>query len=282
MTEFKQIIGRGTRINEDFGKFSFTIMDFKKATELFAAPKFDGDPVQVYKPGPDDPVNPPDGEDVGGSPEGGGLGGGETGGGPTGGGGGWGGGGGARVRYHVGDVAVKVIGERVQYYSNDGKLITESLKDYTRKKVLTDYASLDIFLTRWKETDRKEAILQELKTQGVLLGELAEQVGLDFDPFDLICHVAFDQPPLTRKERAGNVRKRNYFTKYGAKARAILEALLDKYADEGIETIETLNVFKVQPLSAFGTPLEILGAFGGKDQYLQALKELEAFLYSAA
>lgn len=280
MTEFKQIIGRGTRINEDFGKFSFTIMDFKKATELFADPDFDGPPEQIYEPGPDDPVAPP--EDGEGEPQGeddgeGAEGGGDTGGGitpptpPS-----------PRIKYHVGDVAVKVTGERIQYYSTDGKLITESLKDYTRKKVLTDYASLDSFLKRWKDSDRKEAILQELKNQGVLLGELAEQVGRDFDSFDLICHVAFDQPPLTRKERAGNVRKRNYFTKYGAKARAVLEALLDKYADEGIETIETLNVLKVQPLSEFGTPLEILDAFGGKDQYLQALKELEATLYSAA
>ena len=280
MTEFKQIIGRGTRINEDFGKFSFTIMDFKKATELFADPDFDGPPIQVYEPGPDDPIVPPEigdsrphgerGEDER-EPDG-------TDGitiGPT-----------LppspRLKYQVDDVAVKVTGERVQYYGDDGKLITESLKDYTRKKVRSDYASLDDFLTRWKDSERKDAILQEMKTQGVLLGELAEQVGKDFDPFDLICHVAFDQPPLTRKERAGNVRKRNYFTKYGDKARAILEALLDKYADEGIETIETLNVFKVQPLIAFGTPLEILEAFGGKDQYLQALKELEAILYSAA
>jgi type I restriction enzyme R subunit len=280
MTEFKQIIGRGTRINEDFGKFSFTIMDFKKATELFADKKFDGEPVQVYKPGPDDPVTPPEGGGEGGATtEGGDVGGAETGGGGTGGGGG---GGEPRRKYHVDDVAVKVTGERVQYYGGDGKLITESLKAYTRKKVLVDYASLDHFLTRWKDSDRKEAILQELKARGVLLVEMAEQVGKDLDTFDLICHVAFDQPPLTRKERAGNVRKRNYFTKYGDKARAVLEALLDKYADEGIETIETLNVLKVQPLSELGTPLEILEAFGGKDQYLQALKELEAILYFAA
>jgi type I restriction enzyme R subunit len=285
MTEFKQIIGRGTRINEDFGKFSFTIMDFKKATELFADPKFDGDPVQVYKPDSDEPVLPPEDSDESGETESGDTGGSDTSGWDTGGGQDTGDGyviGEPRIKYHVGDVKVKITGERVQYYGNDGKLITESLKDYTRKKVLADYASLDSFLTRWKDSDRKEAILQELKARGVLLGELAEQVGKDLDTFDLICHVAFDQPPLTRKERAGNVRKRNYFTKYGDKARAVLEALLDKYADEGIETIETLNVLKVQPLSELGTPLEILEAFGGKDQYLAALKELEAILYSAA
>jgi type I restriction enzyme R subunit len=297
MTDFKQIIGRGTRINEDYDKLSFTIMDFKKATELFADPDFDGDPVQVYEPGPDDPVVPPDAGPGGDEPDAGEQEGeddvwGDTGDtgpdGPPDGddgdgdGGGGGGGGGRRVKYVVNDVPVWVVAERVQYYGNDGRLITESLKDYTRKTVCADFASLDVFLQCWTAAEQKQVIIEELRQRGVLLDALAEEIGTQIDPFDLICHVAFDQPPLTRRERAEQVRKRNYFARYGDKARAVLNALLDKYADEGIENIENLGVLKVQPLTDFGTPLEIIGAFGGKEQYLQALKELEAELYPAA
>jgi len=141
---------------------------------------------------------------------------------------------------------------------------------------------LDDFLRRWGQTEQKQAILQELEQQGVLLAPLAEEVGKDFDPFDLVCHVAFDQPPLTRRERAENVRKRNYFTKYGDQARAVLNALLDKYADQGVENIESLEVLRIQPLSDLGTPVELVKAFGGKEQYLQAVRELEEALYAAA
>ena len=285
MTKFKQIIGRGTRINEEYGKLYFTIMDFKKATELFADPDFDGDPVQIYNPGPDDPPLPPDDEDeesgdegTDDSPDGTtdsrfgtgagtGTNTGTDGGKP-------------RTKYVVHDVTVSVLAERVQYYNADGKLITESLTDYTRKKVHAEYATLDDFLQKWTSAEQKEAIVAELEENGVLFAELAEQVGKDFDPFDLVCHVAFDQPPLTRRERADNVRKRNYFAKYGDQARAVLEALLEKYADEGIQTIESVNILKVQPLDKFGTPVEIVRLFGGRDEYQTAVKELESALYA--
>ena len=163
----------------------------------------------------------------------------------------------------------------MQYLDADGKLITESLKDYTRKTVRKAYASLDAFLNAWNDADRKQAIIEELASQGVFLDELAEQVGRDFDAFDLICHVAFDQPPLTRRERAEKVRKRNVFAKYGDKARAVLEALLDKYADAGLTSVESLEILKVDPLTTFGTPVEIVNLFGGKQHYLAAIHELE-------
>lgn len=266
MTRFKQIIGRGTRINEEHHKFYFTIMDFKKGTELFADPAFDGDPVQIYEPAPDDSITPPDDngstidEDT--NDEGDGK---EK-----------------RFKYVVGDVPVEVIAERVQYYDKDGKLMTESLRDYTRKNVLKEYTSLSAFLRRWSEAERKQVIIHELEEQGVLFEALAEEVGVDFPPFDLICHVAFDQPPLTRRERAENVRKRNYFTQYAQTARAVLNALLDKYADEGVENLEDLQLLKLQPLNKVGTPIEIIRSFGGKAQYLQAIQNLQRELYKVA
>jgi type I restriction enzyme, R subunit len=274
MTEFKQIIGRGTRINEDYGKLYFTIMDFKRATALFADPDFDGDPVQIYEPGPDEsPVPPaaepdpaaPDrtGEDYPGGPflpEG-----------PA-----------RATKYYVDNVEVLVATERVQYLDEHGKLITESLKDYTRRTVRNAYASLDTFLTVWNSAERKEVLLEELAGQGVFLDDLAEQVGRDYDAFDLICHVAFDAPPLTRQERAAKVTKRNVFAKYGDKARAVLAALLRKYSDSGIRSVESLEILKVDPLTTFGTPMEIVKLFGGKPGYLDAIRELETALYQEA
>lgn len=182
----------------------------------------------------------------------------------------------------VNDVPVYVIAERVQYYGADGRLITESLRDYTRSAVRQQYASLDAFLTRWGKAEQKRAIIAELEEQGVLLHELAEQVGKEFDPFDLVAHVAFDQPPLTRRERAEQVRKRDYFTRYGEQARAVLEALLEKYADDGIEPIESIEVLKVQPLAQLGAPVQLLNHFGGREPYLQAVQELREQLYAAA
>lgn len=274
MTEFKQIIGRGTRINEDYNKLFFTIMDFKRATALFADPDFDGDPVQIYEPGPKQSPVPPD--DVGehdeeepqGYPGLDSVGGQEPSAvheGPA--------------KYYVDDVEVTVATERVQYLDADGKLITESLKDYTRKTVRKAYTSLDAFLNAWKDADRKQAIIEELSSRGVFLDELAEQVGLSFDAFDLICHIAFDQPPLTRRERADKVRKRNVFVQYGDKTRAVLDALLEKYADGGIKSVESLEILKVDPLTKFGTPVEIVNLFGGKKNYLAAIRELETQLY---
>ena len=280
MTEFKQIIGRGTRINEDFDKFWFTIMDFKKATELFADPAFDGDPVQIYEPGGDDSPVPPDApEDEGQDPPGDG----DTGLPPFGGDGSEGDG---RVKYVIGaEVSVYVVAERVQYYGPDGKLITESLKDYTRRAVRKEFASLDDFLRRWTDTAKKQVLIEELEAQGVLLEALAEEVGRKqgkvFDPFDLICHVAFDCPALSRKERAEQVRKKDVFAKYGEQARAVLDALLDKYADAGIESIEDIKILTLDPFSKLGTAPELIGAFGGKPKYLQAVQELECLLYRA-
>jgi type I restriction enzyme R subunit len=275
MTEFKQIIGRGTRINEDYNKLYFTIMDFKRATALFADPDFDGDPVQIYEPDAgDSPVPPEEQKDAplldndvdapppdvditidDGQPA---------------------------LKYVVDDVEVRIVSERVQYLDASGKLITESLKDYTRNAVRKAYASLDAFLNAWNGADRKHAVIEELAAHGVFLDELAEQVGREFDAFDLICHVAFDQPTRTRRDRADKVRKRNVFAKYGDKARAVLEALLEKYADAGLKSVETLEILKVDPLSRFGTPVEIVHLFGGKQNYLAAIQDLETQIYQEA
>ena len=289
-SEFKQIIGRGTRIEEDYGKLYFTIIDFKKATELFADPKFDGLPVQIYQPKGDDPIVPPDADaDVDAAADGSTKPDDYTG--PDGSGGAEGdadldddssGHSGKRKKFVVGDVPVYVHAERVQYYGKDGKLITESLKEYSRKAVREEFFSLDQFLKKWSEAERKEAILKELEERGFFFEDVATEVGKDFSAFDLVCHVAFDQPPLTRKERANNVRKKNYFTKYGDVARAVLSALLDKYADEGVDDIENIKVLAVQPLNKFGTPVEIIQQFGGREPYLKAVRELEALLYAKA
>jgi type I restriction enzyme R subunit len=285
MTLFKQIIGRGTRLREDLGKTWFTILDFKRATELFADPKFDGEPVQIYEPKLSDPVTPPD--DAAG---------------PT------GaaeplasnnpfecvppgdhiapdsllGGDGEPKKYFIGGlVTVAIARERVQYLSADGKLITESLRDYTRINLTKQYDSLDKFLQAWNDADRKAALVEELEKHGVLIEALAEEVGKDLDPFDLLLHVAYNMPALTRRERANRVRKRNAFTQYGPVARKVIDALIDKYADEGIATIESNEVLKVQPFTDFGTPVELIKSFGGRPQYLGALQTLERELYSA-
>jgi type I restriction enzyme R subunit len=271
MTEFKQIIGRGTRINEDYNKLYFTIMDFRRATALFADPDFDGDPVQIYAPDSDETVVPPDDSsgpenfepaDIGiddnlGASE--------------------------RVtRYVVDNVEVRVATERVQYLDEHGSLITESLRDYSRKTVRQAYASLDDFLNVWNDAVRKQAILDELARKGVFLDELAAQVGRDYDAFDLVCHIAFDAPPLTRRERAERVHKRNVFGRYGAKARAVLDALLWKYADSGIGSLESMDILNVDPLRKLGTPVEIVSWFGGKPAYLAAIHTLQTELYQRA
>lgn len=274
MTEFKQIIGRGTRINEDYGKLYFTIIDLRGATSLFADPAFDGDPVQIYEPGPDDsavppdaPADPPTGGESSDPPEPSGPDD-PT---PT-----------RPKRYVVNDVPVSILMERVQYLAEDGGLITESLRDYTRKTVLRNYAALDDFLETWSNAERKQAVLDELGKQGVLIDELAEQFGREFDPFDLVCQIAYNRPPLTRRERAEKVRKQDVFGRYEGKARAVLSALLDKYADSGIGSVESMEILKVDPLRGFGTPLEIVKLFGGKPAYLAALRDLESALYDQA
>ena len=264
LIEFKQIIGRGTRIHEDAGKLWFTIMDFKRATELFADPDFDGEPIVVFEPERDSSPVPPD--DAGGNgddeeidppPKG-------------------------SKKFVVSGVEVEVIAERVQYYSKDGRLFTESLTDYTRKTVQAEYATLDDFLQRWSEADRKAAVIDELSEQGVFFEALRERVGRDMDAFDLICHVVYGQPSLTRRERAESVKKRDVFTRYGAQARAVLDALLDKYADEGLVSVEDLGVLRVQPLSDLGTPIELVRHFGGRNEYIAAVQELAEAIYDTA
>ena len=273
MTEFKQIIGRGTRINVDYGKLYFTIMDFRRATALFADPTFDGDPVQIYEPDGDDaPVLPPDevtsSVNMDAPNEGGQNGIAEplisgTG----------------VLKYYVNDVEVRVLHERVQYLDGHGRLITESLVDYSRRTLRTEYATLTRFLNVWNDASRKQAIVEALAEKGMIWEGLAEQVGRDYDPFDLICHIAFDQPPLTRKERAEKVRRRNVFAQYGDTARAVLDALLEKYADSGLKRVESLDILKVAPFPKFGTSVEIVKSFGGKSAYLTAIRTLETALY---
>ncbi len=265
MTMFKQIIGRGTRIDEENNKFFFTIMDFKKATELFRDPDFDGDPVVIYEPEPDDPIFPPDPDDDDGEE-------GDEDDAPTG------------VRkIRVSGVDARIIAERIEFRGPDGQLITESYREFARKQITEEYRSLNDFIRKWNASDRKQAIINELEERGILLENLAEEVGRDIGDFDLLCHVAYAQPPLTRRERAEKVKKRNYFAKYGEKARAVLEALLDKYADEGVTTIEQAKVLKLKPFSDIGTPVEIINAvFGGKAAYEQAIRDLEDEIYGQA
>jgi len=282
MTEFKQIIGRGTRLLEDYGKTYFTIMDFRNASRHFADPAFDGRPEVVIELDDDDPVIEPEGEtetgdgvdypDDGGEiiiypPD------------PT---SGEGEGEDRPRKYYVGDVEVNVISERVQYVDKDGKLITESLVDYTKKSILQQYAKLDDFIKRWSESDKKQAIIEELESEGVLLDAVREELGRDdLDDFDLICHLAFDKAPLTKRERAENVKKRHYLYKYSDVAKNVLESLLDKYADEGIKEIEKTEVLQLEEFTKYGSPLKIVKEFGGKDKYEQAIRELEDEIYLA-
>lgn len=259
MTEFKQIIGRGTRVREDLGKLYFTIFDFRDVTRLFHDPDFDGpieqqDDFEPYKPGPgpEEPpaVTPPGHE--------------------------------KRPKYVLGGTSVTVSQRHVQYLDKNGNLITESLIDYTKRNVRNQYASLDEFLSAWNDADRKQAVVEELEKRGVFFDDLCEEVGKDLDPFDMILHIVFDQPPLTRKGRADHVRKRNYFTKYGAKAAAILDALLTKYADSGLTDLENVDVLKVDPIKQYGTQVYIVNTiFGGIAKYREAIRELEAALYAA-
>ena len=295
MTKFKQVIGRGTRINDKYGKLWFTILDFKKATELFADERFDGIPERIMTVTPSqinegsaeldevvdgesdaelDIVNGTDlayttqsdnggfdlgasmGDDMGVSEP--------------------------AKKYHVKGVAVQVMAQRIQYYDTDGKLVTESFQDYTRKTFTKQFASLDEFTKRWNDTERKQTIIDELANAGIIWEALQEEIGSDMDPFDLICHVVYDQPPLTRRERANEVKKRNYFTKYSDTAQKVLNALLDKYADAGVEEIESLNVLKVKPLDQLGSPMEIVReGFGSKQDYQQAISDLENEIYWA-
>ena len=276
ITEFKQIIGRGTRVREDYGKLFFTIMDFRGVTELFADPMFDGDPVVIYRPKENDPIIPPEGEETivdswpGGIHEPGTTYGPQTPGpiSPE-----------APRKYYVSGVPVTVINERVQYIGEDGKLIIESLKDYTKRNILNEYKSLDDFLTAWEKAERKEVIIEELESRGIFLDALAEEVGRDLDPFDLICHVAYGREPLTRQARAQKIKQATYFKKYEGKAREVIDALIEKYADQGITAIDDISDLIVSPFTEIGTPVEIVGFFGGREGYMKVVREIEQTLY---
>ena len=293
MTEFKQIIGRGTRLLEEYGKTYFTIMDFRNASRLFADPDFDGkpevvidlegnDPVDEPVPDPELPTdggkqNPEDGGNNGEVKEDGGkygpgdippFGEGEGEDKPR--------------KYYVGDITVKVLSERVQYVDKDGKLITESLIDYTKKNILQQYSRLDDFLRTWTTAEKKQAIIEELQDDGVLLDAVREELGkTELDDFDLICHIAYDKAPLTKKERAENVKKRHYLYKYSDTAQKVIEALLDKYANDGIKDIEDTKVLELKEFAQIGSPLKIVKAFGGKEAYQKAVQELENEIYYA-
>jgi type I restriction enzyme R subunit len=277
MTEFKQIVGRGTRVHEDTKKFFFTLIDFRGATSHFADPDFDGDPVQIYAPSEGDPITPPDDAPTTGEdaipptpgedesivdqpglplpPDGG------------------------QRKIYVDGVGVRIIAERVEYLDENGKLVTESLRDFTKTALKKHFASLDDFLKRWKSTERKQAIIEELEAEGLALDQIAEELGKNLDPFDLICHVAFDRKPLTRRERADNVKKRDVFAKYGGQARAVLDALLAKYADEGVLNLDDANVLRIAPFSAMGSVVQLIKAFGGKEGFERAVHELQDALY---
>jgi type I restriction enzyme, R subunit len=268
MTEFKQIIGRGTR--------------------LFADPDFDGEPVVIYEPKADDPVVPPELPPGTGEPDppSTGPGPGTTGGDVTPPGLTTGGNGEGRIKYVIDDVNVRVAVERSQYLDANGKLITEDyrvlLKDDIKKALQAEFGSMTDFLRRWNSAERKQAVLEELAEHGVPLEVLQQAVpnGAELDGFDLVAHVAFDQKPLTRRERAKNVKKRDVFGKYGEQARAVLEALLDKFADHGVQNIEDAKVLELPPFDQFGSKTQIRrGIFGGVEQFTQAVQALEQALY---
>jgi type I restriction enzyme R subunit len=187
--------------------------------------------------------------------------------------------GGKLKKVYVDGVGATIIAERVEYLDENGKLVTESLRDFTKKALKKRFASLDDFLKRWKAAERKQAIVEELEAEGLPLDPISEELGKDLDPFDLICHVAFDRKPLTRRERADNVKKRDVFAKYGGQARAVLDALLAKYADEGVLNLDDANVLRIPPLSSLGTPVQLIKAFGGKDGFERAVHEMQSALY---
>ena len=263
MTEFKQIIGRGTRLREKEGKMSFVVMDFRNVTRLFADPDWDG-PIEIddefdpnRQPTPKPPVEPKD------PPE---------------------------TPPHVipfistEDQQVYITHKMVSVYDTNGKLLRqESIEDYTKSNILGKYASLDAFIRQWSKEGKKAVIRDLLREKGIDLEQMKAEHGMsDVDDFDFICHVAFDRKPLTRRERANNVKKRDFLSRYSGPAREVLEALLDKYMNTGIYEIESTDILRLDPLKRFGAPSKIVKLFGGKDGYLKAIRELEKALYGVA
>lgn len=266
MTEFKQIVGRGTRLLKDHGKWHFEILDFRNATDLFRDPAFDGDPLPSSGDDPHrDPERKPEVPDdvviIDDDPK------------PK------------KKKLVVNGQEIRIQTEIVSVLGADGRTLeTTNITDFTRRSIRNRYATLDDFLHRWTETERKQAILDELADENVLIDAVrqANPTLEESDIFDVICHVAYGQKPLTRRERVSNVRKRNIFAKYGPECRAVLEALLDKYADQGILNMENPATLQLAPFSQIGTPVKIAKLFGGKAQFLQAVRELELELYKQA
>lgn len=284
MTKFKQVIGRGTRVREDYGKTYFTILDFRNVTKLFADPAFDGEPVRIYEPKNEAEFNntlddlekdkydmPGENSDglfvndsgtetevhIPGTDEQDNR----------------------RVIHTVSGKEVKIIGERVQMIDTNGKLITESLTDFTKRNILGQYATLDEFLQTWQGAKQRFHILETLEEKGVPLYELQEKFGDDMDLFDLVLHIAYDQKPIKRHDRAEAVRRSQFFHKYQGKAREVLEALLDKYESTNLRTIEDPSILELQPIDKYGTPVEIAQMFGGNNRYQDAVAELEDKIY---
>lgn len=283
MTEFKQIIGRGTRVREDHNKAWFSILDFQGVTKLFADPGFDGFPERVMEVKEDeaienildqkDPENIPLEEkekedilisaivdtfdtstDITDRP-------------PV---------------YKISSVPYAVIKEKVQYLGPDGKLITESLQDFTKKNILDHYPTLDSFFNAWQEADRRQAIIDEINNTGIPLEELQQQVGAEFDLFDLIMHVAYDKKMMKKSERVEQVRRSNYLDKYSGQARIVVEALLSKYTDVGYKDIEDIRILTLEPFKSIGSDLEIVSMFGGKEGYLHMADEVLDIMYASA
>lgn len=255
MTTFKQIIGRGTRIRMDANKFDFVIIDFRRATRLFADPKWDGD-IDIV----------PEGQAEGKSDGGDGSEGEEV------------------KKFHIHGDEVTIMGENVSIMDSDGKVITTSLINYTKSNILNEYATLDAFIQTWTSEKKHKAIIDELAKQGVLLDELRKEIGIDdMDDFDLICHVAYGLKPLTRSERAKNVKKAEILDNYQGIARTILEILLEKYCDEGIEDIDDIGVLKLDEFKEYGTPKQIINdIFGGREAYMAAVTAIKTNLYAVA
>ena len=176
-------------------------------------------------------------------------------------------------------VGVSIVAERVEYLDHRGKLVTESLRDFTKKELRRRFASLDDFLRRWRSAERKQAVLEELEEEGLPIDAIVREFSVYLDPFDLICHIAYDQPPLTRRDRAQNVRKKDVFTKYGPQARRVLEALLTKYEDEGVINLDDPKILQITPFDAMGTPMQLIRQFGGPEGFQRAVHELQSVLY---
>lgn len=277
MTEFKQIIGRGTRIRDDYGKTYFTILDFRNASRLFSDPAFDGEPISIKEVKLDEPMPTEDDDDSkndknninsvdnnetninhpGKTVN-------------------------TNTKIRVNGVEINIYNEICSYYDKDGKQVTESLKDFSKRSILNEYASLNDFINKWNSTDRKQAILDELKEQGVILDELRKDVGNDdIGDFDLILHIAYDKKPLTRYERVNKVLKKGYLYKYSEMAQNILKDLLEKYSDNNELELTDTKILQLKPFEEYGSPMEIVDVFGGKDKYIEAVEELEDELYAS-